>query len=286
MNSIYTQLPAAVGTWPPGNGPCGGQAGPLGGGTEPAESLASALWPWESRKGPGLGSHLQGGAVTGLIRDSVGTRVAQTPCPASQQRQQSRPEHTCEFLPSSRAPEGWPGFLQGSPPSPRLRLGWSARRPLTFPPNPQPTPPSPGRHPSSSWCTRASGCSCRYSWCPSCRCSSGWTPPTGAGCAVRPAAGLGGWGRGVGGERGVGSQRFPGRSRDPGPGRRAGRMESRTRCPHSRLHVGAARPPTRAHLQMALEPTSWDGALRRGHGVVVPVGPGGSREPGPSWAAR
>ncbi|KAM9078715.1 mucin-5B [Megaptera novaeangliae] len=129
VNSISTQLPVSVGTWPPGNGRCGGQAGPLGGGTEPAESLASSLWPCKSRKGPGLGSHLQGGAARGLICDSVGTRVAHTRCPASRERQR-------EFPPSSRALEGRLGFLPGSPRSPQLRLGWSARRPLTVPPQP------------------------------------------------------------------------------------------------------------------------------------------------------
>lgn len=94
----------------------------------------------------------------------------------------------------------------GSCPAPGpLRGGWGScqaemrpktqagqhRRPLTAPHPLQRTSRSSGRRPSSSWCRRAPGCSCRCSWCPSCRCSSGWTPPTAARCAVRLRGG--GW---------------------------------------------------------------------------------------------
>ena len=282
MNSIYTQLPVSVGTWPPGNGRCGGQAGPLGGGTEPAESLASSLWPWESRKGPGLGPHLQGGAARGLICDSVGTRVVHTRCPASRERQR-------EFPPSSQALEGRPGFLPGSPRSPQLRLGWSARRPLTVPPNPQPTSPSSGHHPSSSWCRRASGCSCRCSWCPSCRCSSGWTPPTRARCVVRPAVGLGRRGRGSGGERGwavrpeVGTGESVAPRARPGPRHgKAGRADGEQgTLPSQRASCGGCPPPDQG--------SSADGFGTNILGWGSPAGPrcGGAcrthRRPG-AWA--
>lgn len=139
---------------------------------------------------------------------------------------------TRELLPGFWALEAWPGLLPGGPET--QDSGCCAPPASDRPHPPQRTSRSSGHRPSSSWCRRAPGCSCRCSWCPSCRCSSGWTPPTAAGCAVRLAGG--GSGRAARG----GTQ--PARQ-GPWPGTAPVRVERRARCPHGGLSVGADLTP-------------------------------------------
>lgn len=122
-----------------------------------------------------------GGASRRLCGDPHGTLSVPSPAGGSAVMTSC----TRELLPGFWALEAWPGLLPGGPET--RDSGCCAPPAPDRAHPPQRTSRSSGHRPSSSWCRRAPGCSCRCSWRPSCRCSSGWTPPTAAGCAVRLA---------------------------------------------------------------------------------------------------
>lgn len=172
--------------------------------------------------------------------------------------------HPRRTLPACPPPPGVSQEQGGS-----VWRGLASVQTLISPPSLQPTSPCSGPPPSSSWYTRASGCSCKYSWYPSCRCSSGWTPPTRDRCAVR----LAGWaGRGL----------LPGHGGDPctTQGTPYPTYGPRELTLQGRLCTGPE--PHQGLCADGSAPRSWDGALWPVHLVLVSRGT--TRQAGwPGW---